>query len=215
MKKRIRIGIDLDGVLVDFSSEFYKMARKMYGDRMPVGIKQSEIRAWSFHDWYPITKEEEREVFQALAKVENFWFTPKPLDMDALDALRALVSEHRDQVDIYFITNRLVTEGETVLNQTIAWLQKFDWNAPQVMVTKDKGKMAKVLELDYFIDDNLDNVEDVYSNYASYPIGGGERCKVYTLDYLYNRGGVYADRIKRVKSLFEFIADIIEELKNE
>ena len=71
----------------------------------------------------------------------------------------------RHRWEVFFITQRPFTEGETVQRQTQRWLveQGFDW--PTVIVLNGaRGRAAAALGLDYHVDDRPQNCVDVIAD---------------------------------------------------
>jgi len=67
--------------------------------------------------------------------------------------------------EVFFITQRPKTAGDTVQRQTQRWLveQGFDW--PSVLVMPgSRGKAVGALHIDYLVDDSPKNCVDVISD---------------------------------------------------
>ena len=102
-------------------------------------------------------------VWAAIASTPNFWSTLKPIDPTAVPRIREMTIRHGWEV--FFITQRPKTAGETVQRQTQRWLveQGFDW--PSVLVMPgSRGKAAAALHLDFLVDDSPKNCIDVISD---------------------------------------------------
>jgi hypothetical protein len=85
--------------------------------------------------------------------------------------------EHRGEV--FFITQRPKTDGDTVQRQTQRWLVEQGFDLPSVLVLGgSRGAAAGALRLDYHIDDSPQNCVDVISDSRAKPIlivpGGDE-----------------------------------------
>lgn len=102
-------------------------------------------------------------VWAAIEATPNFWTTLKPIDPDAVSRIQEMTLRHGWEV--FFITQRPKTAGESVQRQTQRWLVQhgFDW--PSVLVIPgSRGKAAAALHLDYLVDDSPKNCVDVIAD---------------------------------------------------
>ena len=187
------IGIDLDGVIVNFSKGFIELAREVYGKKLPKLKSSNDIKTWKFEEWYPIIEEQVDELFNIyIHNSEDFWINLSILDLDGWKLLRSKFS-NSNEYRVYFITHR--SKGQNLFNQTVQWLRNHAWNSPQVIFSKEKYKVINGLDIEYFIDDNLEICSEVSEK---------TNAKTFIMDYPYNRieGN---NNLIRVKSLEEFI----------
>jgi phosphoglycolate phosphatase-like HAD superfamily hydrolase len=108
-------------------------------------------------------------VWRAIQAVPDFWCTLKPTEEGAVKRIHDLMQRHRWEV--FFITQRPATEGDTVQRQTQRWLveQGFDW--PSVLVIAgSRGAAAGALRLDFHVDDSPKNCLDVKSESRARPL---------------------------------------------
>ena len=109
-------------------------------------------------------------VWQAIQATTNFWTTLEALDPTAVRRIHALAA--RDGWDVFFITQRPATDGESVLRgrmqiaeprrQTQRWLVQQGFDLPSVLVIHgSRGEAARALRLDYLVDDSARNCIDV------------------------------------------------------
>jgi len=187
----MKIGIDMDDVLTDFQKRFVALLHDMYG-RPPLGTAPVD---W---DWSncEVSKEEMSAAWTKAATVPSLWFLLDPLpslDEETRGLLRELDVYH----DVFFITNRFVTPGLSPLHQTKLWLNNnVGITAPNVLIAKDKGPVATVLELDAFIDDRPKNCADV--------LAARPKAHVFLADASHNKQ--FSDpAIPRVKDLKTFL----------
>jgi len=189
VKLKPLVGIDCDGVLSDFSGAFVEESRKLL-KKPKKGFIQ---HAWNFTDcgW---TKLEEKQVMAHLRSHYNFWRTLERLPGTG-DLKRRL-----DDLNLFFITARMSTDGAPVAYQTADWLHdSYGIRDPYVIVAEKKGPVVADLELDYFIDDKPEHVKSVK---ASRP-----ECKVAICDATWNQD--FKDsRIERVENLNAFLKEI-------
>jgi uncharacterized HAD superfamily protein len=149
---RKRIGIDIDGVLANFISQFRNLNNTLHS----VNITE-EAKDWNFSNW-GLTPEQFSMSWRHLSQTINFW-VDLPVNSDIqLDDLKYL----DDNYELYFITTRATSAGLPVEKQTNIWLKKQGFEHPTVIVTKEKGPVASALKLDAFIDDNYDNLLSVH-----------------------------------------------------
>ena len=70
--------------------------------------------------------------------------------------------------EVFFISQRPATAGETVQRQTQHWLVKQGFDLPSVLVIPgSRGAAAGALRLDYHVDDSLKNCMDVKADSAA------------------------------------------------
>jgi 5'(3')-deoxyribonucleotidase len=192
----MKIGIDMDDVCIDFQTSYVTLLNKLYG-KPPLGTAPIDWQGSNLQ----LTPEETTQSWAEVAKVRNFWAGLDPLpsfDLQTVVLLQTANARH----DVFFVTNRFDTPGQSPTKQTKAWLVNHAAiGMPNVFIAKDKGPMASVLELDVFIDDRPKNCTDVM---AARP-----NARVYLCDASHNK--TFDDpRIPRVKDLKEFLKLILE-----
>jgi hypothetical protein len=73
--------------------------------------------------------------------------------------------------EVFFITHRPATAGETVQRQTQLWLRDQGFDLPSVLVISgSRAAAAGALRLSYHVDDNPQNCLDVASALTARPI---------------------------------------------
>lgn len=190
----MRIGIDLDDVLVDFISTFTGVASDMYGiDR---NIRPID---WEWSN-YGLDKDQKSAVWEKVKGTYNFWETLGVEEGASLYSMRKLVS--RSDVDLIFITARKPTLGRSVQSQSARWLDhKFGLFYPTVIVDSNKGPIAAALKLDYFVDDRPKNCLEIMSAVPN--------CKVFLKNSTHNASYVSPKELPRVQNFNEFVNEVL------
>jgi len=177
----LRIGFDMDGVLADFSGAFRDHELRLFGpapasspeggDRdRPESLRDpekeeerqadAERQARADARARLESRRREEEVWEAIESTPDFWTTLRPLDPHAVRRIHELMLRHRWEV--FFITQRPFTAGETVQRQTQRWLVAQGFDLPSVLVLHgSRGAAAAALRLDYHVDDRPQNCVDV------------------------------------------------------
>lgn len=134
----LRIACDLDGTLADLSSAYRDVEERIHGD--------SDGLVWD-----------------AIRNIDNFWLGLEPIEPGVVRTLFELSLQARWEV--FFVTQRPGTAGESVQRQTHQWLVRQGFETPNVLtVPGSRGKAAQALELDFLIDDLPRNCIDVASD---------------------------------------------------
>lgn len=192
MSKRLNIGVDVDGVLADFTGAARKLLKNLFNGRPADDLVQT---GWDFGS-LGITFEEERKLWKTIDATPNWWLNLKPLSIT--DRITSLCEKHR----VIFITNRKDGAGWPIEDQTRMWLKRtYGLVNTNIIISDNKGPVALGLKLDYFIDDRPKNVDEVGFN--------SPKTQPYILDATYNRDYAHP-AITRVKSFNEFVCDIQE-----
>ncbi len=198
----MKLAFDLDSVVADFSSAFAAVLHQTSGRKL---LRDGFVpRVW---EWPADAGYTPKEVEKAYAFVDDsydFWLNMRELpDMATLRLMwPSLVRNH----DIYFLTSR--TKGQDIKWQTEMWLTLklgagMEVPTPTVILTREKGHVCRALEIDAFVDDNLQNCMDVLWQ---------SKTRVYCLDYPYNQTSNTSPWLKRIKTLGEMFDAEIENL---
>jgi uncharacterized HAD superfamily protein len=203
----INIGIDIDGVQAAFGTKYSQILRELYGESCPIiSTEGMEVPAWDWAEWYPLTKEQLAEGWKKLQETKNFWTNLEMTNIEQVQYLIKVLDNH-PSINIYFLTNRAQTVGDTVVKQSIESLKSFGWSNPQVIATTQKGAVARALDLRFFIDDMAENCAQVSLYYQA--------AKVFVLDKPYNR--ILQDnhfRIERISNLKTFADAVLKYVHN-
>jgi hypothetical protein len=108
-------------------------------------------------------------VWRSIQSTSDFWLTLDPIDPEAVRRIHDLAKRHRWEV--FFITQRPATDGDTVQRQTQRWLVEQGFDLPSVLVLGgSRGAAAAALRLDYVVDDRAQNCLDVVADSDAKPI---------------------------------------------
>jgi hypothetical protein len=191
----MRIGIDIDGVLANFTGGFSKVVNDLCPGTIPPGY---EPKDWNWTD--TMTKGMMNQVWQEVRRREHFWLTLQPDEFNILSLRKHLQTHLRDEV--YYVTSR-VPDGSTypLLGATNRWLMRYNLlreNTSVIVVRKGevKGEVYSALNISHSVDDRYDNVAAV---------SGGH--KPYLLNRPWNASFQWASRV-------ESLADFFKEVEN-
>jgi hypothetical protein len=169
----VRIGFDLDGVLADLAKAYREVEASLFGD-----CTSMETSAPDQADRPDVAEVPERQhrarrgrndaVWSAIRATPDFWVALEPIEEGAVSRLHALMLDRR--WEIFFITQRPPTCGDTVQRQTQRWLREQGFEMPSVVPVSD-GRTATLaaLSLHYYVDDDAKNCVDVKSDCGARP----------------------------------------------
>jgi hypothetical protein len=179
----LRIGFDMDGVLADFEAAFRTVEVRLFGPAGHIDGGQPEKEEESQNEEGQNEEGEAKDrvvpkrlqrrrsdsIWRTIQSTPNFWETLEPTEHDVVRRVHDLMLRHRWEV--FFITQRPATEGDTVQRQTQRWLVTQGFDLPSVLVIGgSRGAAAGALRLNYHIDDNPQNCIDVISDSKARPI---------------------------------------------
>jgi hypothetical protein len=184
----IRIGFDVDGVVADFAAGYRAVEQRLFGGRPgrtdePESEDRSQehreirIRAAADRpgetpaDSHPPHELRRRRdlIWKEIRETRNFWTTLAPIEEDGVRRIHQLMLRHRWEV--FFITQRPATAGDTVQRQTQRWLVDRGFDMPSVLVISgSRGVVAAALRLSYHVDDHPQNCIDVRADSSTKPL---------------------------------------------
>ena len=164
----LHIGFDMDGVLADFASAYHEIEARLVGPIAPSPADNPEDATIEL----PAAGEIRRRndvVWDEIRATPDFWTTLRPLDPAAVPRIHEMTLRHGWEV--FFITQRPPTQGDTVQRQTQRWLVEQGFDLPSVLVIPgSRGAAAGALRLAYHVDDSPTNCVDVNSESSAKPI---------------------------------------------
>lgn len=150
----LRIGIDVDGVIADFRTAFHAAAVRCL--RRDVSVSQDRQSAG------PLSSDDVRKVWDYIARTQNWWMDVPPYEPDQIARLYSLT--RAVGWEVFFMTKRPPSAGDSVQFQTQWWIERFGFYLPAVMtVPGSRGDLANGLRLDMIIDDQVLNCIEVIS----------------------------------------------------
>lgn len=154
----MRLLIDIDGVLAEFTTSFSKIAAELGLVEAPFG--SSDVEQWQ---WIP--KESEGQVWDVVKSSYNWWMSLEPLiGPQEVTLLNDMIDKH----DVYFVTSRPRTKGLSAEKQSEYWLSGIGVNTDKASViatkTGTKGALASALNIDIGWDDHLQNLADLHKH---------------------------------------------------
>ncbi len=156
----MRVAFDLDGVLADLDGAHRAIAERLRPRNGPVGLG---LAASSVEGPDPEPRGSdrlERRVWREIRSSEDFWRTLEPLEPGVIGRLHEESVRHRWET--FFVTRRPPTAGESVQRQSQRWLVAQGFPLPSVIAHGGpRGRLAAALELDFLVDDTVENLVDV------------------------------------------------------
>lgn len=157
--KPLRIGVDLDGVLVNFDRGWIKHIAKHTGKN--IVLPPEGPTRWDWDLAGGVTKAEEVMLWQKANADPFFWDNLRPLPEATYALDKFDIFSRTGTLEVFFITHRASASARI---QSERWLHRWGMLFPNVILAtgaKHKAQLAKTLELNAFIDDKLENIEEV------------------------------------------------------
>jgi uncharacterized HAD superfamily protein len=188
---RIKVGIDIDDVLCDFSGPFLDLARDMFG-RPPKGAVAKD---WDYSG-DGLSAEELAKVWAKVESIPNYYTT-----LPKVEPAEFLLDFFDPKFIVYFVTaRRPKTEGDPIEMQTAQWLfEHYSCFFPTVIVNKDKAAIVEALGIEYFIDDKPQNLLNIWER-------TGIKC--YLMNHSHNEW-FRDETFERVKSIRKFYEKLL------
>ncbi len=146
----LRLGIDVDGVVADFRTAFRAIAER------ELGIAPDDIEQ-------ELSKPEVERLWRNVSAASNWWLDVPAYEPDQIERLYAQV--RRARWEVFFMTSRPPSAGDSVQLQTQVWLERYGFYLPSVLTTPSgaRGELARALRLDLALDDRLVNCLEIIS----------------------------------------------------
>ncbi len=156
----LRIGIDIDGCLADFTRAFGQMLIKVTGkDMLPPNWKNDPDfpAVWDWDIAAGYTSDDANKAWARVHENEKFWELLHPLD-DTPAVIHQLNDLATAGNDIYYITNRA---GRKAKYQTERFLYNLGMLYPTVLLSSKKLPVVYGLDLNCYIDDKPETVQEL------------------------------------------------------
>lgn len=194
----MRIGIDIDGVLLDLEGYQLDYFSKYYFEK---GINLKDPTCYKTYDIYDVSKEMDNDLWREKVREYN----QMPPKVNAVEVVKKLKEEGNE---IYLITTRANDEsdeygGKELLEKlTNDWLEINEFKYDKlIFVNGSKLDVCFKNEIDLMIEDNDKNLKEISTKIP---------CLAY--DALYNKE-CHNKNITRVYSWYH-IYNVIKELEN-
>jgi hypothetical protein len=196
----LRIGIDIDGVLADFRSAFHAAARRCLRHDI-------EDRA-DLESVGPLSPEDVRRVWEHIAKTQNWWMDVPAYEPDQIARLYSVM--RAVGWEVFFMTKRPPSAGDSVQFQTQWWIERFGFYLPAVMtVPGSRGDVANGLRLDMIIDDQLINCVEVISTAPTKAILMLRTADAAAREHAANRGIGVVSSMSEAITVLERLNDVL------
>lgn len=179
----MRIGIDIDGVVVDILDECVKFLKECF-----IITERDKITKYNLWEQFPVSKEETMKHWKNVTAYDRCKFMK-----DAIYAIDLLSLSNNE---IYFVTAR----PNEVARYTVNWLRDIKIPYNNVLFTTDKELIVRNYGIKVFIDDNADTCNKL-----------ADVCRrTYVFDAPYNRVPMNP-KVKRVSSWADFMVKFKQE----
>lgn len=159
----MRISIDLDGVVSNFTNDVIQHANKLWPGKLKENFDPPD---WDYTGY--LSKDDFSDIWVSIKNTNNFWVNALPY-IDNLNSLNSFLKATIS--DIFFVTARAETKGDSVQKQTYDWFIKngveiagqHNLNYSSIVPVKIAGLKKQVMEalgIQISIDDHGPTVEE-------------------------------------------------------
>jgi|ERR1700679_724022 len=194
----MNISIDIDGVLASFTEGAVRVGNKIFPEKnIPLDYQPP---LWDFPCY---TKEEWSQIWTEIHNTPNFWLN-LPAHMENVHGLEKYIWEPKS-ADIFFITSRVGTAGDSVLEQTTAWLRNHGLyrsghtSVIPVAGPKYKNMLMSALNIKFSLDDYGPTVVECNCN---------NEHKAFLLDRNWNREYIALPRLYSMKEYLDIVRKV-------
>jgi len=199
----LRLGFDIDGVLANFQAAFRATAVRI--GTATVGDVETGDPA---QNRSPLSADEVRRVWDHIAKTPNWWMEVDPYEPDQIARLYSLT--RAAGWEVFFLTKRPPSAGDSVQFQTQWWIERFGFYLPAVLtVPGSRGDVANALRLDLIVDDQLINCVEVVSASATKAILMQRAPDAAARDHATNRGVGVVASLAGALEVIERLQDVL------
>lgn len=183
---RLRLGIDVDGVLADFDPAYQRELNRIGGTNIPPYIPTM----WHHENPAGFSRETVEEFWNTTAQAPAFWADLLPIAGRNPSTVRTLADHH----DIIFVSKRPLHLQRT----TAAWIDRHITLGGVTLHSNHKGHIACGLELDAFWDDKPENLMDIGKH--------SPNTRRFLIDQPWNQ--IYSPKIRPLPYSVERVKDI-------
>jgi len=207
----IRVGYDLDGTLANFIRGWTGQAHRMFRDVDQI-VNDKELDEYDLHKKYG---KRANAVWNAIERKPGFYESLKPYKQAVKDTKQLI---NNKEVEPHYITARADAtlknyfgqfnkhqekrERRKIRRQTEDWLQQYGLRG-QLHMRSDKGRAARDLGLDFYVDNRVEATMDVQRKSST---------RGYLLDKAYNRDGNVRQRVDSVQEYNNEVRELIDKL---
>lgn len=193
------ISFDIDGVLAQFVSGFVEVVNRVFPEKLVPNTYSPND--WNFPDI--LTSQEFPTAWSTAMSTHNFWHRLAAYQAN-VNALEYFIWSEQRHFDIYYLTSRVDTLGDSAFVQTSRWLSERNLvghNTSLIVVknAKEKIPVIKSLEIQASVDDYLPTIV------ASSEISGH---KAFLCDRSWNREG-RPDELSVVSDLNGYLTELV------
>ena len=196
----LRIGIDVDGVIADFRTAFHATALRC--------LRRDVPDADDLESAGPLSPDDVRRVWEHIAKTQNWWMEVPAHEPDQIARLYSVM--RAAGWEVFFMTKRPPSAGDSVQFQTQWWIERFGFYLPAVLtVPGSRGDVANGLRLDIIIDDQLMNCVEVISTAPAKAILMLRSADAVVREHASNRGIGVVSTMSEAITVLERLHDVL------